>query len=155
MIKVNVLETHTDWKKILKNSPNYLKKKIKALNNKSQFFKKKKLEFSIVLSSTKEIKNLNKKFRNKKKSTDVLSFPFYEKKILLKLLKKKNLKIYLGDIVINIKKIPFKNNLKDFQKKFDELWIHGLAHLLGGRHKTNKDFNSMSRVEKKFLKIIN
>ena len=155
MIKVNVLETHTDWKKILKNSPNYFKKKIKALNNKSQFFKKKKLEFSIVLSSTKEIKNLNKKFRNKNKSTDVLSFPFYEKKILLKLLKKKNLKIYLGDIVINIKKIPFKNNLKDFQKKFDELWIHGLAHLLGGRHKTNKDFNSMSRVEKKFLNIIN
>ena len=45
MIKVNVLETYTDWKKILKNSPNYLKKKLQALNNKSQFFKKKNLNF--------------------------------------------------------------------------------------------------------------
>ncbi len=89
MIKVNVLEAHADWKKILKNSPNYIKKKIQKLNKKSKLFKKKKLEFSIVLSGTKEIKILNKKFRNKNKSTDVLSFPFYEKKTLLKLMKKK------------------------------------------------------------------
>tara|TARA_B100000965_G_C19594480_1_gene759532 strand:- start:2995 stop:3462 length:468 start_codon:yes stop_codon:yes gene_type:complete len=155
MIKVNVLEAHADWKKILKNSPNYIKKKIQKLNKKSKLFKKKKLEFSIVLSGTKEIKILNKKFRNKNKSTDVLSFPFYEKKTLLKLMKKKNFEIYLGDIIINVKKITFKNSLKNFQKKLDKLWIHGLVHLMGGRHKTNKDFKSMNRVEKKFLNLIN
>ena len=32
-----------------------------------------------MLSGTSEIKRLNKQFRNKNKSTDILSFPFYEK----------------------------------------------------------------------------
>ena len=153
MISINVFSDEKAWSKRLKNNNIFFKKICNAFPKKYKFLNK-KISFSLLLSNNKKIKILNKKFRNKNKSTDVLSFPFYEKKILLKLLKKKNLKIYLGDIVINIKKIPFKNNIKDFQKKFDELWIHGLAHLLGGRHKTNKDFNSMSRVEKKFLNII-
>ena len=37
-----------------------------------------------MLSGTSEIKRLNKQFRNKNKSTDILSFPFYEKKIFKK-----------------------------------------------------------------------
>ena len=48
------------------------------------------------------MKKLNKKFRNKNKSTDVLSFHFYSYKDL-KLLKTKN--IYLGDIAISYDKI--------------------------------------------------
>ena len=42
----------------------------------------------------------------KNKSTDILSFPFYEK-ALAKI--KKNKKIYLGDIIINLKKKKKKN----------------------------------------------
>ena len=155
MIKVNVEVSSKFWKKKIKNPIKYFNKKLKKISKIVKFFKGKDITFTILLTNSLYMKKLNKKFRNKNKSTDVLSFPFYEKKILFKLLKKKNIEIYLGDIVVNLKKIPFKNNIKDFQKKFDELWIHGLVHLLGGRHKTNKDFNSMSRIEKKFLNIIN
>ena len=61
----------------------------------------------MLLSNTKEIKKLNSKFRKKNKSTDVLSFPFYNKKNLKKKLKNEK-EIYLGDIIINLNKIRQK-----------------------------------------------
>ena len=64
----------------------------------------KKYSFSLQLSSTKEIKYLNKKFRKKNKPTDILSFPNQTKKKFKSLIKS-NSEIYLGDIIINIKKI--------------------------------------------------
>ena len=47
-----------------------------------------------MLSGDGEIKNLNKKFRKKNKTTDVLSFPFQTKKELNKKLKKER-EVYL------------------------------------------------------------
>ena len=88
---------------------------------------------TLLLSGNKEIKYLNNKFRKKNKSTDILSFPFQEKKKLKSLLKNEK-EIYLGDIIINLNKIKNKN-IKDFKNKFDQLWIHGLVHLFGHDHK--------------------
>jgi len=113
------------------------------------------LEFSIFLAGNKEIKNLNKKFRKKNKSTDVLSFPFYEKKLLLKLIKKKNAPVYLGDIIINFDKIIYKKYGSIFNFEFDKLWIHGLLHLLGKRHSKKKEFLSMQLYERNFFKSVN
>tara|TARA_B100000900_G_scaffold9183_1_gene7603 strand:+ start:167 stop:355 length:189 start_codon:yes stop_codon:yes gene_type:complete len=61
----------------------------------------------------------------------------------------------LGDIIINLNKIPSQNNKDNFKKEFDSLWIHGLVHLFGYEHKKNKDFIKMNRIEKKYFKIIN
>ncbi len=155
MIKVNVIINHKKWKKIIINPEKYLQKKIKTLNFSNNFFKKKRLEFSILLSGDKEIKKLNKNFRKKNKTTDILSFPFHEKRDLKKLLKKKEI-IYLGDIIINLNKIIKKHEKKyETKSKFDKLWIHGLIHLLGGRHKSNKDFFIMKNLEDKFFRSIN
>ena len=92
------------------------------------------------------IKNLEKK----NKSTDILSFPFYNKKNL-KVELKKNKEIYLGDIIINLNKIKNRHNKKKFKIEFNKLWIHGLVHLFGHDHKKNKDFDEMQKIEKKFL----
>ncbi len=154
MIKINVILANTIWKKYLRNPQNFLNIKVRKLNKKNRSYKKKILNCSLLLSGTKEIKNLNKKFRKKNKSTDILSFPFYEKKFLLNIIKKKK-EIYLGDMIININMIKKKNNLTKFKEEFNKLWIHGLLHLLGFNHKKNKDFNTMSRIEKKYLKYIN
>ena len=70
----------------------------------------------MLLSNTKEIKKLNSKFRKKNKSTDVLSFPFYNKKNLKKKIKNEK-EIYLGDIIINLNKIRSKKNMKNFQTR--------------------------------------
>ena len=129
MIKINVITNNVKWFNYIKNPNYYLDQKINKINLKYKNIKK-KIFFHFTFSDDKEIKYLNNKFRKKNKSTDVLSFPFYKKNELIKKLKNKK-EIYLGDIIININKIKKKNEIKNFKKEFDLLWIHGLVHLLG------------------------
>ena len=152
MIKVNVISNYNKWKKYLNNPNSFLDKRIKKLNRRNKLYNKKLIFFTLLLSGNIETKNLNKKFRKINKTTDVLSFPFYNKKDLKHKLAK-NKEIYLGDIVINFNKIKFKNS-KEFNFEFNKLWIHGLVHLLGHDHKKDKDFYNMQILEKKFLSYI-
>tara|TARA_B100000767_G_C19497930_1_gene423039 strand:- start:92 stop:556 length:465 start_codon:yes stop_codon:yes gene_type:complete len=154
MIKINVILNNINWKKYIKNPNSFIDKKILLINKKNRLYRKKTLICTLLLSGTKKIKKLNKKFRNKNKSTDVLSFPFYEKKKLINEIRRKN-EIYLGDIIINLSKVKNKGNLNKFNEELNKLWIHGLVHLFGYRHKSEKDFFEMSKVEKKFLEYLN
>ena len=106
-----------------------------------------------MLSGNQEIKKLNQKFRKKNKSTDVLSFPFYEKKELLAKLKKSK-EIYLGDIIVNLNKIKNTKNVLNFKSEFNRLWVHGLVHLFGHDHKLEKDYQKMKIIEKSFLSYL-
>ena len=154
MIKANVITRNISWYKYIKNPNIYIGRKINKLNAKNEKLKNKEIFFTLLLSGEKEIKNLNRKFRKKNKSTDVLSFPFYVKKELTKrLLKEKE--IYLGDIIINLSKIREKKNKKNFKIEFDNLWIHGLVHLFGHDHKKEKDYLEMQKIEKKYSSFIN
>ena len=153
MIKINVISNNLRWKKYLKNPRNYIEKKIKIFNIKDEIFKKNIIFCNLLLAGNLEIKKLNKKFRNKNKSTDILSFPFY-KKIELKKKLKKDKEIYLGDIIINLNKINYNRDKKNFKSEFNKLWVHGLVHLFGYDHKNDKDFEDMSKVEQKFLSYI-
>ena len=150
MIKVNVILNNIIWKKYLKNPHSFIDKKIRLLNKKNKLYKKNTLICSLLLSGTKEIKKLNKKFRKRNKSTDVLSFPFHEKNRLDSKIKKEK-EIYLGDIIVNLNKIKNKNNKIKFKDEFNKLWIHGLVHLFGHQHKKKKDFQIMDKIEKKYL----
>ena len=76
MIKVNVEVNSKSWHKKIKNPKNYFNKKLKKISKIVKFFKGKNITFTILLTSSLNMKKLNKKFRNKNKSTDVLSFPF-------------------------------------------------------------------------------
>ena len=154
MIKINVITNNNNWLNYIKRPNYYLSQKINKLNLKIKLFKRNKIYLTLLLSGNKEIKFLNKKFRNKNKSTDVLSFPFQTKKELKKKLKKKK-EIYLGDIIINLNKIKNKNKKNFFKLEFDYLWIHGLVHLFGYDHKKNKDFEKMNRIEKKYFALLN
>ena len=89
MIKINVITSNPNWYDFIKNPTDYVDKKIKKLNIKEKNFSKNIIFCTLLLSGNKEIKYLNKKFRKKNKSTDVLSFPFQTKKEFKKLLKKK------------------------------------------------------------------
>ena len=78
MIKVNVIVRDNVWLKYIKDPKLYLKKSKKI--QKDKFFSKNKVfNFNLLLSGSKEIRALNKKFRNKDKSTDILSFPQQDK----------------------------------------------------------------------------
>ena len=154
MIKINVILNNIIWKKYLKDPNSFIDKKIKLLNKKNKSYKKNTLICSLLLSGTSEIKKLNKRFRKKNKSTDVLSFPFYEKKQLNNKIKKEK-EIYLGDIIINLNEIKNKNNKTKFQERLNRLWIHGLVHLFGYQHKKDNDFYDMKKIEQKYLEYIN
>ncbi len=141
MIKVDVFIKNKNWKKKISNPQKYLNSRVKYLRNSISFLKNKKISFSIQLAGNKEIKFLNKKFRKKSKSTDVLSFPYNNLNVLKKLKKKD---IYLGDIILNYYKIKKKN----FKENFNKLWIHGFLHLVGHKHKKNNDYYKMNKFEK-------
>jgi len=79
MNKIEVVLDYSLWKKKIKNPKNYFKKKILKINN-LKHFKEKSKNFTIFLTNSKKMKDLNKKFRNKNKTADVLSFPFDKKK---------------------------------------------------------------------------
>ena len=148
MIKIEVLIKDKNWKKYLSNPNRYLNTQAKKINLK-KYFKSKLINISILLTGNHDIKFLNKKFRKKNKTTDVLSFPSYDQNIMrTKLKSQKNL--YLGDIALNLYKIDKGKN--KFKSEFDKLWVHGLVHLMGYRHYKNKDFFKMKKIEDKIIK---
>tara|TARA_B100001989_G_scaffold54074_1_gene35447 strand:- start:2906 stop:3352 length:447 start_codon:yes stop_codon:yes gene_type:complete len=147
-MKINVKINEKSWKYYLRKPENIIKKKVTLLNKNIKFLSKNKFIVTLVLSNTKEIKKLNSKFRGKNKSTDILSFPFNDKP-LTKIFTR-NKKIYLGDIIINIKKVKKEY----FINNFDKLWIHGLLHLLGYTHKKDKEYKKMLKLERIYYNIV-
>jgi len=137
MIKANVILDYFKWKNKIKDPNNYLKKKFLKLS-KIPYFKKKKQEFSILLTNSKKMRNLNFKFRKKNKTTDILSFP---------LKNHINSNIYIGDIAISYEIINKRSKLSNFFLEFDKMWIHGYLHLIGYDHKKLKDFKKMTKRE--------
>ena len=82
MISIDVVSENNLWSKKIKNKDVFFNTLVKLFPKKYRFIGK-KINLSILLSDNKNIKKLNKRFRNKNKPTDVLSFPF-EKKLNLK-----------------------------------------------------------------------
>ena len=153
MIKINVVTSNKSWHKYIGDPRVFIEKRVNLVNKKYKKYRNKNILFTLLLSGDVHIKKLNKKFRKKNKSTDILSFPFYEKNELKKRLQNDR-EVYLGDVIINLSKIKDKNNLSNFILEVNKLWIHGLTHLLGFDHKKNKDFEKMKKAENKFLSYI-
>ena len=152
MIKVNVEVNNKSWHKKIKNPKKYFNKKLKKISKIVKFFKRKNITFTILLTSSLNMKKLNKKFRNQNKSTDVLSFPFLSSSNL-KLTKQK--KIYIGDVAISYEIINSRSKRDNFLLEFDKTWVHGLLHLIGYNHVQNKDYFIMNKIEKRILNLIN
>ena len=148
MIKVNVFSEEKAWSKRLKNQNLFFKKICKLFPKKYQFLDK-RVTLNLLLSNNKNIKKLNKIFRNKNKSTDVLSFPS-NKKIKIS----KN--TFLGDIIISYNYLdkPKTQELKLFKEKVIKTFIHGYLHLLGFDHIKNKDYSKMLRRENLLYNLV-
>ena len=142
MININVFSEERAWSKKLKNRKFFFNKICKAFPRKYKFMNK-KVSLTLLLSNNKNIKKLNKNFRNKNKSTDILSFPFSKKKKISK-------DIYIGDIIISYNFIdkPKSQPVKLFKDKLIKTFIHGFLHLLNFDHVKNKDYKKMLKEEK-------
>ena len=142
MIDVNVFSEERAWSKKIKHKNIFFNNICRAFPKKYKFMNK-KISFSLLLSNNKNIKKLNKVFRNKDKPTDILSFPTSKK---IKLIKK----IYIGDIIISLNFIdkPKFQSPKFFKEKLIKTFIHGFLHLLNFDHVKNKDYKKMLKEEK-------
>ena len=148
MINVDVSSESNLWNKKIKKPRIFFNTLAHGFPKKYRFIKK-KISFTILLSNNKNIKKLNKKFRNKNKTTDILSFPS-EKKIDIKK------SPYIGDIIVSyefINKPKILNSL-EFKNKVAKIFIHGFLHLLGYDHIKLKDFKEMLAEEDKIYKTI-
>ena len=156
MISIDVVSENNLWGKKIKKENIFFNSLVQAFPKKYKFSKK-RISFTILLSNNKNIKKLNKKFRNKNKSTDVLSFPS-EKKVDIKK------SPYIGDIIVSYE---FMNKPKDlspleFKNKVTKIFIHGFLHLLGYDHIKSKDFKEMlieeeniyQTIKKNFVKLV-
>ena len=127
--------------------------KIKTICNKIirqkdlNFKKNKNYYMNIILTNNKEIKRLNKKYKNKSKTTDVLTF--------VSNIKNNN---YNRDIFCDIffsaetiDRDAVKNNTK-FYDHFTHLLVHCFLHVNGFNHKKIKNFEIMKEIEIKILK---
>jgi probable rRNA maturation factor len=142
MINVNVFSNEKAWSKKIKKKELFFKKVCRAFPKKYKFLNK-RISLTLLLSNNKNIKILNKNFRNKNKATDVLSFPFSEK------VKIKN-QTYIGDIIIsyNFMDKPRSQKLSSFKEKVVKTFIHGFLHLVGFDHIKNNDYKKMIKEEK-------
>jgi len=145
MIRANVILDYPKWKRKISKPDNYIKLRLKKLSKVSRF-KNKNQEFTILLTNNKKMKTLNRKFRNKNKTTDVLSFP------IKNIYKKKN---YIGDIALSFEIINQRSKFTTFDFEFDKMWIHGYLHLIGHDHKKIKDFKKMNKKENLIFNYLN
>ena len=141
-ILVNFDLVSKKWDKLLAYGLSYeainiTLKKCKMLNS----------ELTIRLTSDKEMASLNKKWRNKNKTTNVLAFPNNYSISLDKKL------TYIGDILVSygeVKRESINRNIS-FIDHLVHLIVHGVLHLCGYNHISDSDEKIMISYEKLIL----
>ena len=101
---------------------------------------------SLLVTSSAEIQQLNKQYRDKDKATNVLSFPMQSpEEVDMQL---------LGDIVLCaavIKQEAIQQS-KTERSHWAHMVVHGMLHLQGYDHVENNDAEEMERLEVDILK---
>ena len=147
-IKVEFSSKSKKWPRRIPKIKLITKKTIKYMKH---YFKKNKyFNLNIILADKKIVANLNKKYKNKSKDTDVLTFVYS--------IPNKNLgKILYCDIFFSIdiiEKFIKKNNVTLYEH-YNHLLIHSILHINGYDHNDLKKFNKMKKEEIKILNKFN
>ena len=140
MIEINYNVDEIKWKKSFPNFKKYISKSVNEIFKVNDIGIKENISVNFFLTSNKKIQELNFKYRKKNKPTNVLSFPMQSSYMNTYL---------LGDIVLaNQTLLKEATDLRI--TKYDylcKITIHGMLHLLGYDHKTEKQFTQMRKFE--------
>lgn len=116
------------------------------------------VEVSVVLVDNEYIRELNRIYRGKDESTDVLSFAMREgeDEIEDEIGEELGENELLGDIVISCEKAKFQAEEygHSFQREMGYLAVHGILHLLGYDHETEEEKQEMRSREEEVLSSI-
>ena len=129
-----------------KNLENKLIKAFEYLCSKEKIYNS---SINLRILNDSEMTELNKKFRKKNKSTNVLSFTNEDIS--------KSLTGNLGDIAVSYEFLEEES--KQLNKNFDDhiihMLIHGVYHILGLDHENDATANKMEDKEIELLKELN
>ena len=116
--------------------------KIDDLNFKKNIF----YTLNLVFVDDKKIKKINKKYRKKNKTTDVLTF-------VNSIKNNNNINETYCDIFFSAETIKkdSKKNIINFYDHITHLMIHCFLHVNGYDHKKETDFIKMKNLEEKIL----
>lgn len=118
------------------------------------------LYMSITLTLPEEIKEINRKYRNIDKATDVLSFPMFEKNEIEQIVDKSGKDVeevekidILGDIVISIPRVyeQAEEYGHSFERELSYMVVHGFYHLMGYDHMIEDEKKVMRQKEEVVL----
>jgi probable rRNA maturation factor len=111
-----------------------------------QAIESKKSDATIVFVGDEAIRKLNRQFRGKNYATDVLSFPSEAEPFEVEQQKD------LGEVVISVQRAESqaRSNGLSVSDELKQLILHGLLHLCGYDHETDK--GQMNRLELKLRK---
>ena len=150
MKKILKVEFFSESKKWTTRLPKIMKISQKTIKNMQAYFKDNcYFNINLILSEKKKVTQLNKKYKNKFKDTDVLTF--------VSVISNKELgKIFYCDIFFSIDIIEdfIKKNNVTIYNHFNHLLVHSILHINGYDHKNSEQFNKMKKEEIKILKKI-
>jgi probable rRNA maturation factor len=98
-------------------------------------------DVTVAFVSDRAMRELNRMWRHKHRTTDVLSFPAEQDEF------EKLEGLSLGDVVISVEQAArqARENGLDFETEIAQLILHGLLHLCGYDHET--DSGEMNKLE--------
>lgn len=110
-----------------------------------------KIVLDVAFCNDETIREINKTYRNKDSSTDVITFSlFYDSETPIVC----NNTAELGQIIVSVDSAnrQKEENKNDLRKEILTLIIHGILHLFGFDHLTKKDYDFVVEVQNKVLK---
>ncbi len=147
MKKIVTFDFFSESKKWPRRMPKIKKITSKTINIMNKYFDKNYFIFlNLILSDKKRVKELNTKYKKKRKDTDVLTF-------VTKTSDKNIGKFLYCDIFFSIDTIEkfIKNNNINLYDHFNHLLIHSILHINGYDHKNLTQFNKMKKEEIKIM----
>lgn len=111
-----------------------------------------KLYISVILTIPSVIREINKKYRNIDKETDVLSFPMFEKDEIRNVTKEE----VLGDIIISVDRVKEQavEYGHTFERELSYMLVHGFYHLMGEDHIEEEEKKIMRQKEENVLNVL-
>ena len=105
----------------------------------------------LILIDDKEMQKMNKEYRKKDSPTDVISFAYLE----VTEYEEEKGDIIVGDIFISVDtaKKQAKEKGHDLKTEMAILFVHGLLHVFGFDHNSDREEKEMEKWAKKILAV--
>lgn len=103
---------------------------------------------NIIVVPLEEMTTLNQAYRDKEGATDILTFPYRDTV-------EKSTDI-AGEIYLCLEKIQFYalERWTTYEEQLKYIIVHGLVHMMGYDHETEKESKEMEKVEEKIINLL-